>query len=241
MKKKELISDLIWSFNSGVDEIISESSRNWFVFPEDNSFAEEIKKQDNLKNKTKIKNIDFDVEKCFFEQKNLEDLKSKFSNFLKGKFNENENIFFGKGYLSSKVVLIFDCYYSNFNDKSEKNILKKKKLFENIISATQNFHKLSDEDFLYLSFFPSSSKNVNIEYENYIKICNSFFIKFLDFIESKKIIFVGNFVFNRLKELNSIDLNSFLDKETFVLPGLDIMLRAPERKKMAWETLRDLF
>ena len=48
-------------------------------------------------------------------------------------------------------------------------------------------------------------------------------------------------MFNRLKELNSIDLNSFLDKETFVLPGLDIMLRAPERKKMAWETLRDLF
>ena len=83
-------------------------------------------------------------------------------------------------------------------------------------------------------------KNVNIGNENYIKICDSFFVKYLEFIKSEKIIFVGNFVFNRLKEIKGKDLSHFLDKEIFVIPSLDLMLRAPERKKMAWETLKDI-
>ena len=240
MKKKELILDLIWSFNSGVDEIVSENPTNWFFISQNNHFKNKIKKIDPLKNQSIMVKDGLDIEKIFNEQRNIEDLKGKFSYFLQGKFNEDENIFFGKGLLSSKVVLIFDCYYTNFKDKAEKNIFKKKQLFENIVLAIQKFYKLSNDDFLYLSFFPSPLKNVNIEHENYIKICDSFFIKYLDFINSKKIIFVGNFVFNRLKEIKSKDLGSYLDKEIFVIPGLDLMLRAPERKKMAWETLKDI-
>ena len=43
MKKKELIFDLIWSFNSGVDETVSESPRNWLSIPQNNDFVKNVK------------------------------------------------------------------------------------------------------------------------------------------------------------------------------------------------------
>ena len=244
MKKKinyqKIKKDLILTLEAGVDETISETSRSLFDISKKIDFINNKFKKKGYKNENSLEKIS-KFKDIIFQQSSVEGLKKAYKNIVKSISNEEKNSFFGKGLLNSKYVLVFDCFISLFDIDENDNSEKRKYLLEDIVNSVKRLKNVSNDDFYYFSFFPIPFKNLNLDEINLKKLSDFYFLKYLSFLEAKKIIFIGNSVYNRLEEMRKIGPENLENKECILLPGLDLMLRAPVRKKIAWESLKKIF
>ena len=257
--KEQAISMLKWSADAGADEALNETTRYRFINKsENNNVITGIDGQDPILSDIKSRSIDKGLVKATIQVNNEElsatalakqchsinDIVSRIKAFPYFKLrNQKDDVVFYNG-SNDASVLVFqepEIYGTHGDDESTSET--KKLLFNRIIDSIDKL--LSDEAcgacgsiVTFPKYFDSSKEAKDY---NFLLI-RPFLIRYVKLIKPRAIILMDGFLKDGLFNINDVDEDmDFMKRiEIVTFPSLDVLLRAPKRKKDVWNTILDL-
>ena len=257
--KEQAISMLKWSTEAGADEALNETTRYRFINKsENNNVITGIDRQDPILSDIENICIDKDLVKANIQVNNEElsatalakqchsinDIISRIKGFphfkLRGK---KDDVAFYKGSTEASVLFFKEPEIYGSHSDNESTSEAKKLLFNRIFDSIDTL--LSDETLgacgsivTFPEYFDSSEEAKDY---NFLLI-RPFLIRYVKLIKPRAIILMDGFLKDGLFNINDVDEDMDFTKgiEIVTFPSLDVLLRAPKRKKDVWNTILDL-
>ena len=250
------IASLRWMLDMGADETISESPHNRFIRSHENLSSSAINSRDNrVTDKKKISNtnIKADPDTITHKEKiilanNLVKSLNSFEEILKGiesfkYFNEryeNKKVELYEGNSRSPVVVFQEplSYSEEIDDKVNCN--SKKNLFLKIFRSIglSPFNE-AEQSICVISTLPLVFRDTTKSNRENFDLMWPFLIRFLTVIRPVAVIFIGNTVLENDNDLDTLkkEDSHLRDLQVFNFPSLDVLARAPKRKRLVWQQL----
>ena len=257
--KEQAISILKWSVEAGADEVLNETSVHRLIDRSlDNKIITDTDTSDPLFSDTEGKPVNkilmkpnilvVDEEVSATDLANqchsVSDLISSIKDFPHFKLANNKNnvVFYNGSRKASVLIFKEPEIYSAYAD-DEINSDAKKLLFNRISNSIDTV--LSDEAdeacgsiVTFPEYFDSSEEVKDYNFQ----LIRPFLIRFVKLIQPQAIILMDGFLTERLFDMDKVneEIDFMKEIEIVTFPSLDVLLRAPKRKRDVWNIILDL-
>mgnify|MGYP001277424889 CR=1 FL=1 len=259
LKRVEAISYLTWLLDAGADETISEVSQNRFKQSEKDKAGQPADFQNQvlaIKNK-KSTNIDKTEKKILTKNQKIElaeNLAKRCNSFDQisecvksfphfSRLGNNKDVELYDGCIGSSVVVFREPdTYNITTGKAWHNNLNNQ-LFEKIFdSIGLNVTNEVDTSLCVISVLPLVFEDYSESNDFNLDLMWPFLLRYVSVMKPVAVIFIGNNFFEKYGDIDLLisEENDLKDLQIFNFPSLDVLIRAPKRKRLVWEQLLSL-
>ena len=257
MSRKEAIGLLKLNIEFGVDEALSKTTRNRFrerslkVHSEAETHQEGLEQQSDVSfRKDEIEKDVLHKDKVFMATKNARECRSvseiisalkKFPYFSRNSKSENSNFYEGS---SKPSILIFrEPEIYNMQSDNERRLFDKNLLFKRIFNSIEaTVDNGLGNVCASIETFPANFDITEENKSHNTELLLPFLLRYIEVIQPKAIIIIGDswldhysFVKRSLKGKDPLNDMLIID-----FPSLDVLGRAPKRKKDIWQKILEL-
>ena len=262
LKKADALFYLRWMFDAGADEAISEAPFNRFTEANSRKFENlrPVKKNEGEKVGLTVAEGESFKKKIGFNSKKLQEAYKvakdcntldeivesieQFHHFIENEFRKKVNLC--EGSYQSKVIVFREPEISNISNGPDFRPVDKNLLFESIFkSIGLSVEGQRENSLCVISTLPFILEDTSKDNECNFDLMWPFLLRCITVVKPVAAVFFGTNLSNKLSDISILmkENEDLCQLEIFNFPSLDVLIRAPKRKRVVWEqllTLKDL-
>ena len=256
LKKADALFYLRWMFDAGADEAISEAPFNRFTEANSRKFENlrPVKKNEGEKVGLTVAEGESFKKKIGFNSKKLQEAYKvakdcntldeivesieQFHHFIENEFRKEVNLC--EGSYQSKVIVFREPEINNISNGPDFRPVDKNLLFESIFkSIGLSVEGQRENSLCVISTLPFILEDTSKDNECNFDLMWPFLLRCITVLKPVAAVFFGTNLSNKLSDISilmkeNVDLCQL---EIFNFPSLDVLIRAPKRKRVVWEQL----